>query len=563
MCYAMGVNMVSLFYKFLSNSLNIAFFIILLVLIEAYIKKFLSAVCLYRLWIVLLLGLFLPMRFDGMSALFYISLPRIAEDNIAVSPGNDMPGFNKLSTKESQILLPNHVAKDTNSKDKTQVGYPYFLKQLLTMKTSVIVQSGYWLLGMLWIAGLVVLLKNGIRYYSFLKRLKRFMLPFDQNELRAVYEQCMHELYPKEGKRLIKIRKTKIYTCTVINSPMTIGIVCPFIVLPDQMYTDREFYFVIKHELVHIKRLDSIIKLIGVIVRSIHWYNPFCYVVSRHLEEWSETSCDELVLLNKPKSDCLYYGKLLLRYAMTLEDRAFTVNMIGGKKYMKKRLGSIMEHRKKRSGNILVTLTVLLVFTIGIVAVHHGTGVSASTEKESTAYQQEETSLSTLNQSTDKSENTEISTNSDLTDTAVKEAENANNENNDVGSSDTKTSAASGEMVADYAITAKGVPYLYGGNDLNTGVDCSGFVQAVYKEAGYELPRTIEEQASSFATVSLDSLKPGDIIFYGTKEDNTVSHNGIYIGKDLVIHASNLKDGVKVSPYDYRPIISAARVVKD
>jgi beta-lactamase regulating signal transducer with metallopeptidase domain len=552
--------MVSVFYKFLSNSLNIAFFIILLALFEPYIKKFLSAVCLYRLWIVLLLGLFLPMRFTGMNALFYISLPRIAVDNIADNGDDDMTEYNKLSTEESQLLPSKHLTLDTD-RDNTKVRLPYLLKRLLSVSIAVILHNGYWLPGMLWIVGLVVLAKKGIGYYIYLKRLKRFMSPFDQKEFRAAYQQCVRELNLKEGRGLKKIINAKLYTCSVIKSPMTIGTFRPVIVLPDETYTDREFYFVIKHELVHIRRRDSMVKLAMVIVRSFHWYNPFCYVLSRHLDEWCEASCDELVLHNKTKSDCLYYGKLLLRYAMTLEDRAFTVNMIGGKKYMKKRLSSIMEHKNKRSGKILVSMAVLVVFTIGIVAVNHGTSVLASTEQEGTANQQEESSLASVDQSSDNQDVSESTdNNSDLKGIAVKEPD---QDLTQADSADSKTSAVSGDAVADYAIAANGALYSYGGNDLSTGVDCSGFVQAVYKEAGYELPRTLKEQASSFDTVSLDSLKPGDILFYGTKDDNTICHNGIYIGEDKVIHASNLRDGVKISAYDYRPIVSAARVIKD
>jgi hypothetical protein len=62
-----------------------------------------------------------------------------------------------------------------------------------------------------------------------------------------------------------------------------------------------------------------------------------------------------------------------------------------------------------------------------------------------------------------------------------------------------------------------GVPYRYGGNDMETGVDCSGFVRAVYEQSvGKLLPRRSADQAAATEAIDRSELKPGDLVFFNT-----------------------------------------------
>ncbi len=84
-----------------------------------------------------------------------------------------------------------------------------------------------------------------------------------------------------------------------------------------------------------------------------------------------------------------------------------------------------------------------------------------------------------------------------------------------------------------------GTPYKYGGNDRG-GVDCSGFVTQVYLKAlGIKLPRTSREQMDFCQTVDKSRLTPGDLLFFRTsKGGSTVSHVGIFVGENKMIHSS-------------------------
>ncbi|MFR5952872.1 MAG: C40 family peptidase [Coprococcus sp.] len=67
-----------------------------------------------------------------------------------------------------------------------------------------------------------------------------------------------------------------------------------------------------------------------------------------------------------------------------------------------------------------------------------------------------------------------------------------------------------GQQIANFACQFVGNPYVWGGTSLTNGADCSGFVQSVYKNFGYSLPRTCTPQSNAGTAVSLAALAPGD-----------------------------------------------------
>ncbi|WP_299197667.1 C40 family peptidase [Thermocrinis sp.] len=109
-----------------------------------------------------------------------------------------------------------------------------------------------------------------------------------------------------------------------------------------------------------------------------------------------------------------------------------------------------------------------------------------------------------------------------------------------------------------------GTPYRFGGNS-SRALDCSAFVQKVFRANGIELPRDSRSQAKYGYKVSLSELKPGDLLFFKTYRQD-VSHVGIYIGNGKMIHAARKGGGVKISsiynPYYRQRFLFAKRVVE-
>lgn len=90
-----------------------------------------------------------------------------------------------------------------------------------------------------------------------------------------------------------------------------------------------------------------------------------------------------------------------------------------------------------------------------------------------------------------------------------------------------------------------GVPYKWGGVDPN-GWDCSGFVQEVFRLGGHQVPRLADAQFEACEKVELESLQPGDLLFFNT-DGSGVSHVGIYTGGDRFLHASSSRGVVEDS----------------
>ncbi|MCL1893030.1 MAG: NlpC/P60 family protein [Holophagaceae bacterium] len=82
-----------------------------------------------------------------------------------------------------------------------------------------------------------------------------------------------------------------------------------------------------------------------------------------------------------------------------------------------------------------------------------------------------------------------------------------------------------------------GVPYRWGGTSAQTGFDCSGLSQSVYKLNGLSIPRTSREQYSKGRAVTKNNLRGGDLLFFSTSKGTNVSHVAIYIGDGIFIHA--------------------------
>jgi gamma-D-glutamyl-L-lysine dipeptidyl-peptidase len=91
-----------------------------------------------------------------------------------------------------------------------------------------------------------------------------------------------------------------------------------------------------------------------------------------------------------------------------------------------------------------------------------------------------------------------------------------------------------------------GIPYQWGGDNVVEGMDCSGFVRAVYNLCGVNIPRTSREQFRTGENVGREYLKDGDLVFFGGSEDS-INHVGIYVGNNRFVHAPRRGDEIKVS----------------
>lgn len=115
-----------------------------------------------------------------------------------------------------------------------------------------------------------------------------------------------------------------------------------------------------------------------------------------------------------------------------------------------------------------------------------------------------------------------------------------------------KTAKKEKDMGAIAARTAErfvGIPYRWGGENVVDGMDCSGFVRAVYNLCGLSIPRTSRDQFRAGDAVDKQDLQDGDLVFFGASADK-INHVGIYVGDGKFVHAPRRGEDIRVSSVD-------------
>lgn len=159
-------------------------------------------------------------------------------------------------------------------------------------------------------------------------------------------------------------------------------------------------------------------------------------------------------------------------------------------------------------------------------------------------------------EASNKSNSNTSSNNASSNSSATTSKDNGSSSSSSSGSSGSSVSYnPTGQSVVNYACQFVGNPYVWGGTSLTNGADCSGFIMSVYAKFGVSLPHSSGAMAGCGRGVSYSEAMPGDIICYA-------GHVAIYMGGGQIVHASNAKDGIKISGNAaYRPIVAVRRVL--
>lgn len=114
------------------------------------------------------------------------------------------------------------------------------------------------------------------------------------------------------------------------------------------------------------------------------------------------------------------------------------------------------------------------------------------------------------------------------------------------------------------AMSLLGVAYHFGGNSPTNGLDCSGFMQYIFRRSmGITLPRNSRQMATVGEAVSRSNMQPGDLVFFSPKGGG-ISHVGMYIGNGKMIHAPRTGKNIEITSIDQgywaRAFVTARRV---
>jgi len=213
----------------------------------------------------------------------------------------------------------------------------------------------------LWLFGAAVYLAvNLTGYRVYMSRLRFHFVPASES-VRSRLRQI--------GSRMGVSKVPDLYVNDRVHSPMLCGLFKSKIVLPQIELTEEETAGILTHELTHYRRHDLWIQFFGLLVCTLHWFNPFVHLADRWMREEMELSCDEAVLTGHSVSDRSVYGKTMLHILRQCGKHPLpmTTHFSPGKRLMKVRFENIMDTSVKKRGIGWLAVILLLCVTAGSV----------------------------------------------------------------------------------------------------------------------------------------------------------------------------------------------------
>lgn len=315
----------------------------LLLALTPLLERRYSPRCLYALWLVVLVGFAVPVRPGDAPQAMTVTLH---------APEAMSAASLQTASPEARDGTPEGEQAPT----RAQAGEARAPSAAPRMTLSP-VQAAFaiWLLGAaVWLAAAAV------AHARFLRTVRRWG--------RSVGEKEPLDALARAKARAGVRRHVWLRRCPAMASPMLVGVLRPVILLPDTALAGPALELVLLHELHHLRRGDIPVKLLLVLVRGMHWFNPIMHWVDRALAYHCEASCDAWVMRGADLDARQYYSETLIgvirRESGTRS--ALCTSYYGGVNGMKRRILSIMDTSRKRVGVLAACLTVALTLGTGL-----------------------------------------------------------------------------------------------------------------------------------------------------------------------------------------------------
>lgn len=224
----------------------------------------------------------------------------------------------------------------------------------------------------IWIAGFVIFIAVVfIKHVRFMNAAKRWGDKIDSPETVKLVESTMEEMNIDSDIDVIRSK--------MVSVPMMAGVFKPVLFLPVYDLDEEELKYVIRHELVHYRKFDILIKFLSALANAVHWFNPLVYMMQRWIHTDCEVACDYEVTKSYEKDERIRYVETIIGVAKheIKYKTVFSTNFYDGKKTMKKRLESVLTANKTRSA-LVITLVVVVI----IACITAGSALAISPEKE-------------------------------------------------------------------------------------------------------------------------------------------------------------------------------------
>ncbi len=343
----------------LSMSFSGSLLILALLLGKQFLKNKISRQWQYYIWLVVVLRLLLPFGTEvSLMGKAYQAVDQAISQTAPLPPQQQPPLNVPGGNLAPAVGAEQHNETVNSPADDVTTAHPL-------QDIGVLLINHIWLVWL--VAALGLLIRKITIYQGFMRYIKAGLTPVSDierlDELSIVAEQS-------------GIKKP-IELCVnpLVSSPLLIGFFRPCIVLPSADIPEKDFRYIILHELTHYKRRDMFYKWLVQITVCLHWFNPLVYLMSREITKACEFSCDEAVLAKMGSSNAQDYGKTLLDAMAAVgryKENLGAVTLSENKQLLKERLGAIMKFEKKSKAIRLLTgmLTLCIIFSAAFIGIY-------------------------------------------------------------------------------------------------------------------------------------------------------------------------------------------------
>lgn len=373
---------------FLSMSFSGSLLILALLLGKQFLKNKISRQWQYYIWLIAVLRLLLSFGPDvSLLGKTYQAVDQVITQTVSLSPqqpARDAPG---------DVLAPavdlEKINEAVNSPAENLTTPPF-------QEIGALLTDHIWLVWL--VVALALLIRKVTTYQGFIRYIHAGLAPVSDIEL-------LDRLSITAEQTGIK-KPIELCINPLISSPLLTGFLRPCIVLPNADISEKDFQYIVLHELTHYKRLDMFYKWLVQITVCLHWFNPLVHLMSREITKACEFSCDEAVLAKTGSGSASDYGKTLLDAMAAVgryKENLGAVTLSENKQLLKERLSAIMSFKKKSTAVRLLTgaLTLCVVFGAAFVGVYPTADAkspnSGAAEKSTPSQTGQLTEMETLN----------------------------------------------------------------------------------------------------------------------------------------------------------------------
>ena len=341
--------MTARFADVLEISLAMSVVLAVLLALRPLLKKRLRAGAFYWVWLLAALRLCIPFNLSLPQA--PVTVEAVPRAVYRVDTVNSNPGNHHYAALTEEEAASEEAAAENRPVDGGSIQDVY--TPLFTLEGAV---------AALWLAGAGAFLAWHLaKYVRFRLRVRRWGAPAEDAALLARFEAAKAEL---------GVKNLALLVCPAVGAPLVTGFVNPALLLPRETVSDG----VLRHELIHTRRRDLWYKLLLLLSRSLHWFNPLVHWMAAAASRDLERSCDEAAVAGRDAAFRAVYGAAMLDAVEEgIEARApLTTHFRGGKAAIKERLLSIASGGTRKKGVALVCAAALVI-SAGAAACSLGT----------------------------------------------------------------------------------------------------------------------------------------------------------------------------------------------